>query len=364
MVSVVTNMAAKLAMSRNSTANLWLSGICSTFFALPGALALPDLDVSLTDCQQRREEATRAGPQAPVDQAANRRLAEDWEQAFNQTIPARARQRGLPEDQFFLATYDQDNLGTAVAALQSAVRQKPEEPLFLYMASLLCRRVTSADGFCQVDHISKAARISDNGFYASQAALSAYQKNDQERARRWLTEAATSDYYQSVYGHAAVIYFQVISQHARDLAWLSENMRVVTAMSLAMSQGVPALQSMTQMCLPDRRPVNPDSSDCLHLAQLMTTDRSSLLEANIGFAIWQGILGENGDKASSNENLKLQRQVGRVMQLSRRSAAMSCVLEGERQGSAVTAAYLHDLATLGEIAAIEKQLDVFEASHP
>jgi hypothetical protein len=335
----------------------------SVLFAVPSALALPELDVDLTECQKRRVDASEQ-QQKPMDDAANKRLASDWDSAFNKTIPAKARQRSSAEDQFFLATYDQDNLTTAVAALKSAVQQEPDEPLYLFMASLLCRRAASTDEFCQTDHIAKAAVISDNGFYASQAALSDYLKEDLESARKWLSKAASAEYYQSVYGKTAAVYYQVISEHAQDLAWLNENMRVITAMSLAMSQSVPALQSIAQMCMPNRQPVSDDFNDCLHLAQLMTTDRSSLAEANIGFAIWQGILTENGDKKSSNDNRMLQRQIGKVMRLSRRSAVMACAQEDENQGSEVTAAFLQDLATMGEIAAIGRQLDAFEATHP
>ena len=90
-------------------------------FGLPAALALPELDVSLTDCQQRRAAASEQDSPPPVDQLANERMAKDWQHAFNESIPEKARQRGLHEDQFFLATYDQDNLDKAVTALQSAV---------------------------------------------------------------------------------------------------------------------------------------------------------------------------------------------------------------------------------------------------
>jgi hypothetical protein len=339
-----------------------LLGLAVAMAFLPVALALPDLDVELTDCQKRRAAVSETDVPEPSNSEQDQKLAEDWSRAFNQTIPERARQRAQAEDYFFLATYDQENLQTAVDALQVAVRQKPDEPLYLYMASLLCRRLEPSSEFCAIDHIAKAAQLSENGFYASQAALSAFQNDDLDSARSHLAAAAKADHYHSVFGDAAAIYFQVISEHGKDLSWLDENMRVVTALSLAMSQAVPAFQSLTEMCMPDRRPLDKDPTHCLSLSQLMTTDRSSLVEANIGFAIWQAIIAKQDKEHASNENLKLQRQVGKVMKLSRRSAAMSCVLEEQQKDSSVTAAYLRDVAELGEIAAIEKQLNAFEAA--
>ena len=151
-----------------------LLGLAAAAMAVPAALALPDLDVELTDCQKRRAAASESEVLEPGNTAEDQKLAENWSRAFNQTIPERARQRALPEDYFFLATYDQESLQTAVDALQNAVQQKPEEPLYLYMASLLCRRMETSNEFCAVDHIGKAAQLSKNGFYASQAALDAF----------------------------------------------------------------------------------------------------------------------------------------------------------------------------------------------